>query len=82
MSNILGPEQQSQMNADQLRQLYIIRQSQLERTLEFCQLRGFQPTLDDLTLMAERLTKYVMTGRYDGLGKTSEGIENHFKENK
>jgi len=72
--------QQDIMSPDQLRQLYIIRQSQMERSLEFFKMRGIKPTLLELALTAEHLTHFVLHGIESDFVQASNRMEVHFNE--
>lgn len=72
--------QQDTMTAEQLRQLYIIRQSQIERTIEYYKMRGIKPTLLELALTAEHLTYYVHFGIDSDFVQASNRMEVHFTD--
>jgi len=72
--------QQDTMSSEQLRQLYIIRQSQIERSLEYYEMRGIKPTLLELALTAEHLTYFVHFGIDKDFVQASNRMELHFQE--
>lgn len=74
--------QQDNMSAEQLRQLYIIRQSQLERTLEYYKMSGIVPTLLEWALTAEHLTYFVHFGIDSDFVQTSNKMKVHFENMK
>ncbi len=76
---------QSKYNHDQLKQLFIVRQSQMERTMEFFQVIQRKPeSLYEILRVNQILTDYIFTGVIDkNLNeKFSSYINNQLKEYK
>ena len=72
--------QQDTMTAEQLRQLYIIRQSQMDRALQYYIHRGIKPTLLEWALTAEHLTYFIHFGIDVDFVQASNRMEVHFAD--
>lgn len=64
-------------NNDEKKQVYIIRQSQLERTLEYYTMLGKKPTMLEWVKTAELLKDYVYEGLTDEVRKRINGLDNY-----
>ena len=64
-------------NNDEKKQMYIIRQSQLERTLEYYTMLGKKPTLVEWVKTAELLKDYVLNGVTDDVKKRINGLDKY-----
>lgn len=74
---------QSKYNYEQLKQLFIVRQSQMERTMEFFEVIQKKPeSLYEILRVNEILTDYIFTGVIDkNLNeKFSSYINNELKQ--
>lgn len=74
---------QSKYNHDQLKQLFIVRQSQMERTMEFFQVIQRKPeSLYEILRVNEIFTDYIFTGNIDKNlnDKFSSYINNELKQ--
>lgn len=60
-------------NPDEARQTYIIRQSQMERALEYYKFIGVKPTLLELVSTAELMKNYILEG-------TTPDVKTHIKK--
>lgn len=47
------------MTQDERRQRLIVRQSQMERAIEYCEMIGIQPTASDLLAIVEAFTSFI-----------------------
>jgi hypothetical protein len=72
--------QQDTMTAEQLRQLYIIRQSQMKTALDYYIMRGITPTLLEWALTAEHLTYFIHFGIDMEFVQASNRMEVHFAD--
>ena len=64
-------------NNDEKKQMYIIRQSQLERTLEYYTMLGKKPTMLEWVKTAELLKDYVLNGVTDDVKKRINGLDKY-----
>lgn len=64
-------------NNDEKKQVYIIRQSQLERTLEYYTMLGKKPSMLEWVKTAELLKDYVYEGLTDEVRKRINGLDNY-----
>lgn len=70
------------MSAEEQKQLMIVRQSSLNRAIEYCQLNNISANLSELTGISEALTNYVLNGKTDIVKNNLKTIDNYFKEKK
>jgi hypothetical protein len=61
-------------------QIYIIRQSQVQRSLEYFQLLGIQPTPLELLRTAELFKEYVLHGNTIDLTQRCTALQNYITE--
>jgi hypothetical protein len=64
-------------NNDEKKQMYIIRQSQLERTLEYYTMLGKKPSMLEWVKTAELLKDYVLNGVTDDVKKRINGLDKY-----
>jgi hypothetical protein len=62
---------------DDKKQVFIIRQSQLERTLEYYTMLGKKPTMLEWVKTAELLKDYVLDGITDDVRKRINGLDKY-----
>lgn len=64
-------------NNDDKKQMYIIRQSQLERTLEYYTMLGKKPSVLEWVKTAELLKDYVLNGVSEDVKKRINGLDKY-----
>ena len=69
------------VNQDEIRAERIARQSQMERSIEYFQLMGITPTLEDLVLTSHVLTKFIMDGYGKELKEMCKGYDKYISDN-
>jgi hypothetical protein len=64
-------------NNDDKKQMYIIRQSQLERSLEYYTMLGKKPSMLEWVKTAELLKDYVLNGVSEDVKKRINGLDKY-----
>jgi hypothetical protein len=67
------------MNSEDRRQLLIVKQSQMQRALEYYTLRGITPTTIELFTTVELFTDYVMNGITPEVKSRSNGMDKYLQ---
>ncbi len=68
------------MVSEDKRQLLIVRQSQMERALEYYQLIGVKPTLYELVKTAELFKDFVMEGINQDIKNRTDAFTNYITD--
>jgi len=63
------------MNPEEKRQLYIVRQSQVERAIEYWTLIGKQPSSIELLSTADLFTEYIFNGVTDNIKARTKKLD-------
>jgi hypothetical protein len=63
------------------KQQLIVRQSQMERAIQYCTLIGIKPNPTDVILMADVFTEFVFNGRTKDVLNRSKLMNTYIKEN-
>jgi len=67
-------------NNDSHRQTLIVRQSQMERAIEYYQLMGVQPTVMELIATADHFAQFVENGITKEIVEKTKKVDNFIKE--
>ena len=69
------------MTQEERRQRYIIRQSQMERAIQYCQLIDLQPSAGDLLAIADAFTAFIYEeeGSFNRAKKMDEYLQKQYK---
>lgn len=67
-------------NNDSHRQTLIVRQSQMERAIEFYRLLGVQPTVIELLATADHFAQYVENGLTKDIIEKSKKVDKFINE--
>ncbi len=59
----------------------IARQSQMERSLSYFQMRGIVPTVEDVVLTSHILHKYIMDGWSGDMSDMLQKLDGHIDKN-
>ena len=69
------------MSNDEIRAVRIARQSQMERSVEYWQMLGKTPTVEDLVLTSHILHKYIIDGWSGDMSEMLKKLDNYIEEN-
>ena len=69
------------MTQDERKQRLIVRQSQMERGIQYCQLMGIQPSAGDLLAIVEAFTSFIYEeeGAFNRAKKMDEYLQKQYK---
>lgn len=67
-------------NNDSHRQTLIVRQSQMERAIEYYQLMGVKPTVMELIATADHFAQFVENGITKEIVEKTKKVDNFIKE--
>jgi len=66
---------------DDIRAERIARQSQMERAMEYYQMMGITPTVEDLVLTSHVLSNYIMDGWNSEYKNLVQRLDEHISKN-
>ena len=69
------------MSNDEIRAVRIARQSQMERSVEYWQMLGKTPTVEDLVLTSHILHKYIIDGWSGDMSDMLKKLDKYIADN-